>query len=64
MKICVLGAGALGCAIGGVLTEAGHEVGLINRNAGQVDAMNRRGLVLRSHRVRSRRDVVRRGGES
>ena len=47
MKICILGAGALGCAIGGVLTEAGNEVWLINRNAVQVDAMNRRGLVLR-----------------
>lgn len=47
MKICVLGAGALGCAIGGVLTEAGHEVWLINRNAGQVEAMNSRGLILR-----------------
>jgi 2-dehydropantoate 2-reductase len=47
VKICVLGAGALGCAIGGVLTEAGHEVWLINRNAGQVEAMNSRGLILR-----------------
>ncbi len=48
MKICVLGAGALGCAMGGVLTEAGHEVWLINRNAAQVDAMTQRGLVLRT----------------
>jgi 2-dehydropantoate 2-reductase len=47
LKICILGAGALGCAIGGVLTEAGHEVWLINRNAAQVDAMNSRGLILR-----------------
>jgi len=47
VKICVLGAGALGCAIGGVLTEAGHEVWLINRHAEQVDAMNSRGLILR-----------------
>ncbi len=47
MKICILGAGALGCALGGVLTEAGHEVWLINRNVAQVDAMNRRGLLLR-----------------
>jgi 2-dehydropantoate 2-reductase len=42
-----LGAGALGCAIGGVLTEAGVEVWLINRNTDQVEAMNRRGLILR-----------------
>jgi len=37
LKICVLGAGALGCAMGGVLTEAGHDVWLINRHADQVD---------------------------
>ncbi|MBT9474505.1 MAG: 2-dehydropantoate 2-reductase [Polaromonas sp.] len=47
MKICILGAGALGCALGGVLTEAGNEVWLINRNADQADAMNSRGLLLR-----------------
>jgi 2-dehydropantoate 2-reductase len=47
MKIAVLGAGSLGCAIGGVLTEAGNDVWLINRNQAQVDAMNTRGLILR-----------------
>jgi 2-dehydropantoate 2-reductase len=47
LKVGILGAGALGCAIGGVLTEAGNEVWLINRNADQVEAMNRRGLILR-----------------
>jgi 2-dehydropantoate 2-reductase len=47
MKICILGAGALGCAIGGVLTESGSEVHLINRSAEHVDAMNRNGLTLR-----------------
>jgi 2-dehydropantoate 2-reductase len=51
LKVCVLGAGALGCAMGGVLTEAGHEVWLINRNAAQVDAMMQRGLVLRTDGV-------------
>ena len=51
MKICVLGAGALGCAMGGVLTEAGHEVWLINRNAVQVGAMTQRGLMLRTDGV-------------
>lgn len=51
MKIGILGAGALGCAMGGVLTEAGHEVWLINRNLAQVHAMNSRGLVLRSDGV-------------
>ena len=47
MRIAVLGAGALGCAIGGTLAEAGNEVVLINRNAAQVDAINSQGLVMR-----------------
>lgn len=47
MKIAVLGAGALGCALGGVLTEAGHEVWLVNRGREHVDAMRARGLVMR-----------------
>ena len=51
MKIGILGAGALGCVMGGVLTEAGHEVWLINRNAEQVAAMNCRGLILRTDGV-------------
>ncbi len=46
LKICILGAGSLGCAIGGVLTEAGNDVCLVNRNPDQVEAMNGRGLVL------------------
>ena len=51
LKICVLGAGALGCAMGGVLTEAGHEVWLINRHPVQVEAMTQRGLILRTDGV-------------
>ena len=47
LKICVLGAGALGCAIGGVLTEAGNEVWLVNRGRGHVDAMKQAGLKMR-----------------
>ncbi len=47
MKICFLGAGALGCSIGGTLTEAGADVWLIDPWAGHVDAMNARGLTLR-----------------
>ena len=47
MKICVLGAGALGCAIGGVLTEAGNEVWLVNRGQAHVDAMKQGGLTMR-----------------
>lgn len=47
MKICVLGAGALGCAIGGLLTEAGNEVWLVNRGKAHVGAMKLHGLRLR-----------------
>lgn len=47
MKIAVLGAGALGCAVGSCLVEAGHEVWLINRRADHVAALNRHGLRVR-----------------
>lgn len=47
MKICMLGSGALGSALGGVLTEGGNEVWLIDAWADHVDAMNQRGLTLR-----------------
>ena len=46
MKICVLGAGALGCAIGGALAEGGCTVTLVTRNAAHVEAINRHGLQL------------------
>ena len=48
LKIAVLGAGALGCAIGGTLAQGGNEVVLINRNADHVSAIQSRGLVMRS----------------
>ncbi|MBU9173137.1 ketopantoate reductase family protein [Burkholderia gladioli] len=44
MKIAILGAGALGCAIGAALSEGGNEVWLLNRSAAHVDAMVRDGL--------------------
>jgi 2-dehydropantoate 2-reductase len=47
MKICVLGSGALGSSIGGVLTEAGLEVYLIDKWTEHVNAMNSQGLKLR-----------------
>jgi 2-dehydropantoate 2-reductase len=47
MKIHVLGAGSLGCAIGGTLAVAGSEVTLIARSREHVDAVNANGLVLR-----------------
>jgi 2-dehydropantoate 2-reductase len=47
LKICIVGAGALGCAIGTALAEAGSEVWLINRSKVHVDAINARGLRVR-----------------
>lgn len=44
MKVCVLGAGALGCSIGGTLAEAGSEVYLIDVWQAHVDAINSGGL--------------------
>ena len=41
---CILGAGALGCAIGSTLTQGGHEIWLIDRYAEHVEAMCRDGL--------------------
>lgn len=46
MKIAVLGAGSLGCALGGVLAEHGNEVILVNRNANFCAAVNSKGLTL------------------
>ena len=45
MKICIYGAGSIGGLIGGVLADAGHEVGLIARGA-HLDAMRREGLTV------------------
>jgi 2-dehydropantoate 2-reductase len=47
MKICFLGSGALGSAIGGSLAEAGADVTLVDAWREHVDAMNRHGLTLR-----------------
>jgi 2-dehydropantoate 2-reductase len=46
MRICILGAGSLGCVFGGLLTAAGHDVLLVNRSAPLVDRLNRDGLAL------------------
>ena len=51
MKICFLGSGALGSAIGGALCEAGADVHLIDAWQAHVDAMNRDGLTLREQGV-------------
>jgi 2-dehydropantoate 2-reductase len=47
MNIHGLGAGALGCTIGGTLAAAGSQVTLIARSREHVDAVNAKGLVLR-----------------
>ncbi len=46
MKIAMLGAGALGCTIGGTLAAGGADVTLVDRNRAHVDAINRDGLSL------------------
>ncbi len=46
MKIAILGAGSLGCAIGGLLAEGGNEVVLVNRNANFCAVVNANGLTL------------------
>jgi 2-dehydropantoate 2-reductase len=46
LKICVLGAGALGCAIGAALAEGGSDVWLLNRSQAHVDAMKAGGLTI------------------
>lgn len=51
MRICILGAGALGSAIGGTLAECGHDVTLINRNRAHVEAIVQFGLKLRTRGV-------------
>jgi 2-dehydropantoate 2-reductase len=47
LKIYFLGAGALGCAIGGTLAAAGSDVTLIDRYQHHVDAINRDGLFMK-----------------
>lgn len=48
LKVCVLGAGALGCAIGGTLARAGSEVTLVNRSRSHVEAIQRDGLIFKT----------------
>ena len=57
LKICILGAGALGCAIGGALTDGGHEVWLVNRDPAFLTALRQNGLVRRIDGVDSARPV-------
>jgi 2-dehydropantoate 2-reductase len=47
MRVCVLGSGAMGSSIGGLLADAGSEVYLIDTWAEHVNVMNSQGLKLR-----------------
>jgi len=47
VKICFVGAGALGCAIGGTLAKGGSDVTLVDLNQAHVDAINQGGLIMR-----------------
>lgn len=46
MKVCVLGAGAMGSSIGGLLADGGSEVHFLDTWAEHVDAINSQGLKL------------------
>jgi 2-dehydropantoate 2-reductase len=46
MRIGILGAGAIGCVVGGLLTKGGHDVTLIDQWPEHVEAMRRHGLRL------------------
>lgn len=45
-RIGIIGAGAIGCVVGGLLTKAGHDVTLIDQWPEHVEAMKKRGLRL------------------
>jgi 2-dehydropantoate 2-reductase len=44
MRICVIGAGAMGAAYGGLLSELGHDVTFVDTWSDNVDAINAKGL--------------------
>lgn len=46
MKIVIMGAGALGCAFGGLLHKGGEEVWLIHHTKSHVQTINKRGVIL------------------
>ena len=46
MRIGIVGAGAIGCVVGGLLTRAGHDVTLIDQWPEHVEGMRTRGLTL------------------
>ncbi len=46
MRIGIIGAGAIGCVVGGLLTKAGRDVTLIDQWPEHVETMKKRGLTL------------------
>jgi 2-dehydropantoate 2-reductase len=48
VKVGIIGAGALGSAIGGTLAEAGHDVLLVDRDRTHVEAISRNGFAMRA----------------
>ena len=48
MKIAILGAGAMGSAIGALLHKAGHQVTLIDVSRPAIDAVQSRGLIIQN----------------
>jgi 2-dehydropantoate 2-reductase len=46
MKIGIVGAGAMGCLIGGYLAEAGEEVWLVARTKSHIEALSKNGLAM------------------
>ena len=46
MRIGIIGAGAIGSVVGGLLTKAGRDVTLIDQWPGHVEVMRRQGLQL------------------
>jgi len=46
MRIGIIGAGAIGCVVGGLLTKAGHDVTLVDQWPEHIEIMKQRGLRL------------------
>jgi 2-dehydropantoate 2-reductase len=46
MRIAIIGAGAIGCVVGGLLTKAGQDVTLVDQWPEHVETMKQRGLKL------------------
>lgn len=53
MKICIIGAGAMGSLFGAFLAEAGHQVGLVEINPAYLQAIRRnQGIILEENNAR------------